>query len=504
MLLTASTVAFVLFLRSTPDAFPYGDVAVIEMTTLAALRGFVTLGPYSQFGWHHPGPLCFYLLAPFYQLAGHRSIGMVAGALAINLTALIVIGWAAARHGGRVVAVSVLLLIGVYLLRAGDLAASTWNPHLVVVPIIALTVLSAACSIGDAAALLVATALACFLAQTSVSTIPYVAVLFGVSGAIGVATSGDSWQPGGRTRWFWIGSVAVVALILWLPPLIEQWTHRPGNMTRLWRFFVLEQHGGQSWKTAIRAWADMTTAATRAQFELPWGHSYVARGSWGVAMCAVSQVVLLVPAALWAARKGHRFVGRLCLLTALGSVAACWSITRIADEIGDYQIFWMTAVGALNVTLLCCVACVAAAERASWFRRGAVSLMTLTIAVSITLVTVRGLASARSYALEQRDSDVTRKVVALATEQYLEREHIRRPLFRISEATWLQSSGVILHVYKVHPRMAVDERWVPVLGEALAPDGREDIELQIAGGCQDGQRVVAHDPGLCVYELRRQ
>ena len=133
MLLTGSTVVsvvFALFLRSTPDAFPYGDLAVIETTTLAALRGFVTLGPYSQFGWHHPGPLCFYLLAPFYQLAGHRSIGMVAGALAINVTALILIGWAAARNGGRVVAVSVLAVIGLYLLRAGDLAASTLEPAL--------------------------------------------------------------------------------------------------------------------------------------------------------------------------------------------------------------------------------------------------------------------------------------------------------------------------------------------------------------------------------------
>ena len=282
MLLTGSTVVavtvgFALFLRSTPDAFPYGDQAVIEMTTLAALRGFVTLGPYSQFGWHHPGPLCFYLLAPFYQLAGHRSIGMVAGALAINVTALIVIGWAAARNGGRVVALSVLAVIGLYLLRAGDLAASTWNPHLIVVPMIALTVLGAACSIGDAAALLVATAVACFVAQTNVSTIPYVTVLFGVSSATAVATTSDGWQPGGRTRWFWIGCVGVVALILWLPPLVQEWTHRPGNLNQLWRFFVMEQHGGQSWSTAVRAWADMTTAAARPQFELPWGDAV--RGS---------------------------------------------------------------------------------------------------------------------------------------------------------------------------------------------------------------------------------
>jgi hypothetical protein len=76
--------AFGLFLRSTPDAFPYGDSAVIEVYVLEALRGFVNLGPYSQYGWHHPGPLYFYLLIPFYELAGHRAIGLTAGAIAIN------------------------------------------------------------------------------------------------------------------------------------------------------------------------------------------------------------------------------------------------------------------------------------------------------------------------------------------------------------------------------------------------------------------------------------
>jgi hypothetical protein len=57
-------VGLTLFLRSTPHAFPYGDGAVIEIYTLQALRGFLTLGPYSQFHWHHPGPL----MAPIHRL----------------------------------------------------------------------------------------------------------------------------------------------------------------------------------------------------------------------------------------------------------------------------------------------------------------------------------------------------------------------------------------------------------------------------------------------------
>jgi len=77
-----------LLVATTPHAFPYGDVAVIELVTGAATRQFVALGPYSQYGWHHPGPLMFYALAPFAVLFGFKSIGLSIGAAVINLLAL--------------------------------------------------------------------------------------------------------------------------------------------------------------------------------------------------------------------------------------------------------------------------------------------------------------------------------------------------------------------------------------------------------------------------------
>ncbi len=176
MLLAALAVAALSIMwlaRSTPPAFPFGDVAVIEIATGAALRQPVTLGPYSQFGWHHPGPLMFYLLAPFYALAGSKSIGLAAGALVLNLLALGAIG-SDARRGtpASQAAVTVTLVLGVYLLRGGELATSVWNPHLIVLPLVAVVVLCAAVSRGDGAALVGAIVVASFVAQTSVSVVP--------------------------------------------------------------------------------------------------------------------------------------------------------------------------------------------------------------------------------------------------------------------------------------------------------------------------------------------
>src|SRR5213595_3106315 len=64
------------------------DGAVLEIYTLEALEGRLLVGPYSRFGWHHPGPLFFYFEAPWYWLSGRHTAGMQAGALALNLTAV--------------------------------------------------------------------------------------------------------------------------------------------------------------------------------------------------------------------------------------------------------------------------------------------------------------------------------------------------------------------------------------------------------------------------------
>ena len=175
--------------RSTPPAFPFGDVAVIEITTGAAFRQPVTLGPYSQFGWHHPGPLMFYLLAPFYALAGSKSIGLAVGALVLNLLALGAIGSTLTKHAGTTVAAMVTLVMSVYLLRGGELATSVWNPHLIVLSLCAVTVLYAAASLGDGAALLAAIAFASVVAQTSVPVVPVALAVAGAAVGVGWVTS---------------------------------------------------------------------------------------------------------------------------------------------------------------------------------------------------------------------------------------------------------------------------------------------------------------------------
>lgn len=484
---------------STPPAYPFGDVAIIEATTAAALRQPIALGPYSQFGWHHPGPMMFYLLAPFYAAAGAKSIGLAVGAVVLNLLALGVMWRTLWRHAGHVVAAVVTLVLALFLQRGGELATSIWNPHLIVLPLVAFMVLCAAGSLGDGAALVAAVVFASFVAQASVSVVPATlavtafAVILGWAGSDGMPSSRH------RLRREWLGWAALVGVVLWLPPLVEQATAQPGNLTKLLRFFVSDPSRGQSWRDAVLTWGDMITTTVRPSLELPWGKTFAHRGSWGMTAVALTQLTLLGLLTAWASRTGRQALARLSLLTVLASVVACWSVTRIAGDIADYQIFWMSGIGALSVALIAAAIADRATAGAPGRRQWLLATTSVLLGTVMVALTVRGLAEVRGYAVNQRSQESPRRIVAEGTAAYLARERVVRPLFRMNSTSWLQAAAVVLHAYRQHRDVAVDSSWVPVFGQALAPNGSEDLVLEIGGGCPANATVVASADGLCVY-----
>jgi hypothetical protein len=80
-----ATAAIILARRAQP-AFPLADIAVLEIYTREALTGRLLVGPYSRMGWHHPGPLYFYLAAPIYALGAAKTAALSAAAFVLSLT----------------------------------------------------------------------------------------------------------------------------------------------------------------------------------------------------------------------------------------------------------------------------------------------------------------------------------------------------------------------------------------------------------------------------------
>jgi hypothetical protein len=91
------------------------------------------------------------------------------------------------------------------------------------------------------------------------------------------------------------------------------------------------------------------------------------------------------------------------------------------------------------------------------------------------------------YTLERAAVDVV---------DYIERHSLHRPLFHISQETWLEAACVVLHAYKHHPRLAVDQQWITVFGDALSPSGREDAEFYIVGHREHATLSARHDDRL--------
>ena len=65
------------------------DYAALELRT-RAVGGTDTplVGPYSRYGWNHPGPLVFYALVLPYRALGSEGTGLLAGALLLNASAI--------------------------------------------------------------------------------------------------------------------------------------------------------------------------------------------------------------------------------------------------------------------------------------------------------------------------------------------------------------------------------------------------------------------------------
>jgi hypothetical protein len=350
--------------------------------------------------------------------------------------------------------------------------------------------------------------------QTHVATVPCVVVLIALAFAAAVAGTQHAVRKGSdfARTWFWEVLSIIVAAVLWFPPIVEELTGNPGNLTRLWRFFVFEPHPRQAITTAFPAWADMTTAVVRPHINIGWGAVYAATTSSIAEPLAVFQFGLLAWAAWRAWKTGHRFPAVLCLLTTTGLVIAAWSITRVlGEEIFDHQIFWISVMGALGWSALAAAAVTMGPPSfRALGRRGTRVLLLLTV-VMLIFLGIRAFEHARAYAVEQLDGDATRKLVAMDVERYLRRERVERPLFHIAQATWIDAACVILQVYKHHSQVAVDELWVPVFGEALSANGREDADVHIADrtlhgvlSLRPGDRVISAHHHIYVHVLARR
>ena len=227
---------------SDDPPFPSFDPALLELGVRAVGNHSVLVGPYSRFGWNHPGPLYLYWLAVPYRLLGSSYPALAVGAVVINLAAslglvLVACSVAVALHSRSWSGVVVVA----YLAAAGPVAFDTWNPWVTILPFALMLLLAWAFACADFWALPVLAGVSTFLVQTHVAYVgPVAAVVVGAVVVVALDArrmrrDARAWPARRRTLVRSAGAAGVVLVVLWIPPIVDQLVHEPGNLRQLFQ-----------------------------------------------------------------------------------------------------------------------------------------------------------------------------------------------------------------------------------------------------------------------------
>lgn len=308
-------------ITSASGGIPSGDGAFIAAAAHHARGLGAMLGPYSRYGFAHPGPAMFYLLAPF---AGGRGditpLYVVTGAfsLATSLALVAELSRAASNPLVRfalaaIVAGFTSTLTSVHFLDVA--VVHPWNPLVSVWALFGVVAASAAILEGRTEAA-VPGALALALAvQSHVTGVPFgIVFLVLVAPALRAA-----FVTGGRRRRHVLAAAAVLTLAF-VPVVVEAVLHGGGNLVAL---VGAARHGVPGAKSFVEVRRVIFILAAPTLGVL--GALGVKTDRFGMLPSVVVGVVtvLAIGGAIRARRAGHaevRTLARLTWATAIGTL----------------------------------------------------------------------------------------------------------------------------------------------------------------------------------------
>ncbi|MGZ4618058.1 MAG: hypothetical protein ACXV3F_04915 [Frankiaceae bacterium] len=451
---------------------PYGpteDHALLELGVRRVVAGHPpTLGVYSRFGWYHPGPALYYLLAGPYLLLGGSSMALPVAALAVNAMCLAAVALLMRRHRGLLAALWALLVCLLYLRQLpGSFLLEVWNPYLPMLPFLVAALLCWAALQGDRWALPVALVILSACVQAHVSYAVGAAALLAVTVVLLVWLRRRRGVPGPTPRGWAIGGAAT--LLLWLPPLWQQVAATGGgNLSALAAGLGGRAPDAPGPGAALRLVGTELGRLPAFVFGIRPGPSVGGPAHWSVQL-GLAAVAVLGLAALIA--TGGRDRSGLLLVVVAGTVAAAaaFSVTRVRPPLIDYLVQWATVAGILvwisvGVVLLRRAEPLLRACRGSLHRRWPVVALWALLVPLIGLLV--GLVVARNAGLPP--SDPNPRVLATG---------IARWLPRPADGVSVEYGGTVTPVYL--GTMAVgagvvlelDKQGVPVRPPATAEFG---------------------------------
>jgi hypothetical protein len=451
--------ALVAFLRAgVPDVLFSGDAAALELGTLHAAKSVQYLGPYSRFGWNHPGPLFFYLAMPLYEALGQRGPALNLFALLTNFLASIAMVFTAVRLHGRVMALGLAALLAVFdLVAAPYLLTNEWNPIWPMLWFGLFTLLAARLALGVRTVLPAVVFVGSLIVQTHVGYALEVLAVMTLAGIHGGVFRRQ------RESHASIGATVAVVLVCWSLPVVESVTRSPGNLQQLATFFApTARHlAQQSWQIAFATVAQQLAAAPWALVKTLVQRDLPAPGVATATPLAFAQVLCVGAVLVHARHRGDQALSRFCELVLIEVVAAAISIRAIRGDVAFYLVAWCSVIGVMALAATTTAILVEAGRAA-----GLSPAIPVAAALVITGLAVRAPVS-RAGAFTPAPAEAEQTAVAVA--DFLRAHPNEVPVVSIaSPDRWPIAVAAVLHLSKRGVAVWVDPQWLHIVGRQFA------------------------------------
>ncbi|GIU87531.1 MAG: hypothetical protein KatS3mg009_2046 [Acidimicrobiia bacterium] len=478
---------------------PVGDHA-IEMLRIGEVgtRHTPLVGVYSRFGWDHPGPLAFHVLAPFRWLLGDG--GVLLGVGVLNAVAIGGAVAVARRRGGNALAATVAAVALALVAGLGtDLLVDPWNPWLAVLPFWCCVLLAWAVLEGDTAALPWLVLAGSFAVQAHAGYAPLVAGLGVLAAATAVIAHRRT--PGSARH---AGIAAAVGLVCWALPLWDQ-AFGSGNLGAILEAARDPRDPALGWEFAHGVFG------VQLGPRLPWvtgdDVSVLGTAATGSTWFATGVVGAVVVLGALAAARGARAAGRFAAVAVASVGLALFATSRISGLTGPYVVrSWWVVAAACWCSIAWSAWCLAA--RPPRVRRVAAAGAGALVAI----VAVVLAAAAVPASVPERELSDQVGVLATATAPHLERDGRYRVAW--VDRRHLGAAGVgVFHALRERGfDVRVDEEFAGSIGERFAT-GDEDVDGTVYVVVRDaleagwrpppGARQVATAEPLTPAELAR-
>jgi hypothetical protein len=340
---------------SLGDAWrPSGDWAVLAMRVGDVGADSPLVGPYSRYGWNHPGPMLYWALAGPYHLLGQQPVDLLFGTALLNGIAMAGTAALAWRRGR--LPLLLLTALALALLAHGlgpEVLRDPWNPYITLAPMALFAFLMWSVADGERWPIPVSVLVGSFLVQSHIGY----AVMVGALAATTVVLVTLEARRGSREKetearrprrlTALVVSTALVAGLCWAPVIVDQ-VDGSGNIGGLVEYFA------SSGEPSV-GFVDATGYAARhlSLSDAPWLGAKEPSDPEGGGQIPASPVGLLAPvgafvlAILAARRVGATSAVRFQVLVAAATVAGVLATSRITGEPYDYLLRWWWVMAAL-------------------------------------------------------------------------------------------------------------------------------------------------------------